>query len=1112
MRRWTKTLLKLAAAVCVAGILAMTGFLWRLNVAPINVDAYIPRIVSFLAPPDTGLTLSVSSAALQWGGFKYPVELSVKDVDLRYKDGKTLLAVPELSMTFWMRSLFLGRVVPSSMTIVRPYVRLKINKDGDLYLSEDAAVQKTENGSNDKKAEKEGTFSPELIAALVELRDDIGRFFLRDAHLVVEDDFHGKKWNVSPINLVYNHSFFNYRIDGNVTADTAGAPLKLKINGHWRRLSEVALTLSVDNFDLKSMRLHEKHDALRGFAVPVSLQGRFILDLKPFLNRKKTWSLKCLKKVALSVTAGKGDVVIAPPVAAAYDIDSLNAEVLWYDAGDKFDVSNFDIRLSSGAGVSGNIKISGLAEAFDKRIFTPVHAVLTADVKNVPLDKLHAYWPGGVSPDEHDWVTTNITVGTATHGTFVLNFDGVKDGGVENSFVNGKLWLKNARVSYLDEMPPVDGVDGFLTFSLDEIKGDLTAGRTMAVSLAEGSKIAFLALQSDEPRMDLDLNLAGPVRDVVHILDVPYLSFFHGTGISETKASGDIAGNFRLNMPLGEAFKGPEQIIIGTTASIKNGALKDVYVGLDIDDIAADIAIKDRSLTLKGGGLLYGGPFSFDLLQSFKPDADVLTRFTAKGTLNNKSRAHWDADTGLLVPPSLDGLLKTDISFMYYPTGVGKLDIGTTLTNMVIDLLDVGWKKPASVVSKGDFHLEIKDGLPQSGAAFALTDETGNALNGTLFFDKQGSLSRGSLAVKTEKTDVTGDYSFKNDKTNIFVSGKSLDLSGFVTPSSKEKRPPAKTAAKTAAKKPSPQKGRPYVITGAIENIWFDDDKAFDMTFLGEYDGLLWRRIKADCFLGEKRSPVGFKWFPDKDGVFAFVLKAADAGDTLRLFNLTETVRGGEVLVNGVFTPDTGKAAGTLSISKFYIDNMPVLTQLLSLSGIWDAVKGEGLAFDTSEVPFEFDGDVWTITDGVIAGPSIGVTLNGKYFKDTGYINLSGSLVPFYTINSLLGKIPLVGALFSDGKGGGLIGPTYTVRGNVSNPEISVDTLSTLAPGMIRRLRNLWANDEDLSKPSEKTEDVPVTEKKEQKVLREEVLSSSTLMKAAPAAKELKKDAGKRAK
>ncbi|MBR4932367.1 MAG: hypothetical protein IKZ02_05000, partial [Alphaproteobacteria bacterium] len=67
-------------------------------------------------------------------------------------------------------------------------------------------------------------------------------------------------------------------------------------------------------------------------------------------------------------------------------------------------------------------------------------------------------------------------------------------------------------------------------------------------------------------------------------------------------------------------------------------------------------------------------------------------------------------------------------------------------------------------------------------------------------------------------------------------------------------------------------------------------------------------------------------------------------------------------------------------------------------------------------------------------------------------IHLTGSVIPAYAVNSLPGRIPLIGNLFKDSKHGGLMGVNYTIKGTPTNPKIEFHPLSSIAPGILGRL------------------------------------------------------------
>ncbi|NWG91879.1 MAG: hypothetical protein HXY21_05155 [Parvularculaceae bacterium] len=74
-------------------------------------------------------------------------------------------------------------------------------------------------------------------------------------------------------------------------------------------------------------------------------------------------------------------------------------------------------------------------------------------------------------------------------------------------------------------------------------------------------------------------------------------------------------------------------------------------------------------------------------------------------------------------------------------------------------------------------------------------------------------------------------------------------------------------------------------------------------------------------------------------------------------------------------------------------------------------------------------------------------------------------MAPAYQINSFLGKAPLIGDLFVNRKGEGLLALSYEVEGAAAEPRVTVNPLSALAPGVLRRMFE-GGSDADASRPA----------------------------------------------
>jgi hypothetical protein len=60
--------------------------------------------------------------------------------------------------------------------------------------------------------------------------------------------------------------------------------------------------------------------------------------------------------------------------------------------------------------------------------------------------------------------------------------------------------------------------------------------------------------------------------------------------------------------------------------------------------------------------------------------------------------------------------------------------------------------------------------------------------------------------------------------------------------------------------------------------------------------------------------------------------------------------------------------------------------------------------------------------------------------------------VPLYGLNAALGNIPVLGGIFVGRQGEGLVGITFAIRGNLDDPDIMVNPMSVLTPGIFRQI------------------------------------------------------------
>jgi hypothetical protein len=136
-----------------------------------------------------------------------------------------------------------------------------------------------------------------------------------------------------------------------------------------------------------------------------------------------------------------------------------------------------------------------------------------------------------------------------------------------------------------------------------------------------------------------------------------------------------------------------------------------------------------------------------------------------------------------------------------------------------------------------------------------------------------------------------------------------------------------------------------------------------------------------------------------------------------------------------------------------------VLARLLAMTsvpGMTHLFTGRGLAVTRLAARIDYRAPTITITDGVFESPSLGLRLAGTVDTAGGAIACRGSVVPsYYGLNTLAGRVPVLGHVLTGAKKEGLQVFEFDVRGTTASPKIKVDAVSSLAPGAVRDLLKL---------------------------------------------------------
>ena len=320
--------------------------------------------------------------------------------------------------------------------------------------------------------------------------------------------------------------------------------------------------------------------------------------------------------------------------------------------------------------------------------------------------------------------------------------------------------------------------------------------------------------------------------------------------------------------------------------------------------------------------------------------------------------------------------------------------------------------------------------------SFALS-AAGLAASGSVRMDAAGEFQQVSIArLVLDQNNLAATISRgESGALQLAVQGESFDLRPFMD----------------RLFDPLEGVGMTLDVSATFDRVIISDDQvvANVQGVIGLADG----RVRSADTLGILASgaPMTVK-LSDIGGEQNIVITSADAGEFLSTFDLFQGAQGGNLTLAARVDHDLpGRPmVGMATVDAFRLIQAPAMAQMLSvasLTGLGDLLQGTGISFVGFEAPFTAQGGVVTLGRSRAWGPALGITLEGQFSRRQDLVAIEGTLVPAYTINSVLGAIPLLGDLII---GEGAFALNYQISERITAPVITVNPLSVLAPGFLR--------------------------------------------------------------
>jgi hypothetical protein len=1016
-----------------AGLALFAVFLvWRLSAGPVSLDYLTPFVAQSIAAAGDGLEVGIDHTFVSLSR-DAGIEIVARGVRLHRRSDEARLTLPELAIALSPRAALRGIVAPTRIVLDGPELRLERAADGSIRFGLGT------------EAPAAGDWAETLLRELAAPPDRKGRLgFLaevavHDARLRVEDRALRVAWQARRMEARLRRGAAGITGDAAlVVSQPDGAEADL--HGNFRYASgEDHLDIQLGFSDLRPAVFATAAPALAPLAaLQLPFRGQLLLTLDTAAFRiDGAWGELSLGAGRIEHPALAGGVlgIASGRLRAAYDPAQgrVTIEQLALDlAGPLLELTG------TVDGLGGNVLLGELPPGLD------IAAELR--LRDVPVDDLPRFWPERLAPRTRSWIEEHIHDGIVSEasahlaGHVDLAVDAPRPIHLET--FAGTLAYRNLTVEYFKPLPPLRGVDGAGVFDRSRLDLVPSAGAVENVQLAGGAA-KLSQLDTDDEQIAIDLGVRGPLRDVLDVLDTKPLRYAHELKLDPAQVAGQVDGRLTFSFPLKHDLT-LDMVDFGARAALRGVALAQVVDGHDLT--AGDLRLQlDRAaLRLDGTARLADIPAKLSWMRSLKPESATRARYTVEARLDDAARQHLglDLSSGLVQGP-------VDAAATVVETAGRRAtaNISLDLKDASLDVARLNWRKPAGTPLTAAIDLDLLD---EHIRAVRQATAKGGGLDARLAvaFGNIGGGATGITGIDLPRfiigeTDVSGTVTRRAEGGwRVELKGLAFDASGLL----------ADVDRSGAGGASDP----PLVIDAAFDRLVLGPKReARNVKGQLYSDGRHWQAASLDAtmFGGGKASLR----FGEAAGDRSFRLATDDFGALLRLLGISENVAAGQLEVTGLVEDQGPRRVfrGKVQGADYRVVGAPLFAKLLSVasfSGVGALLSGEGIPFARLYGDFTLADGKLELRDMRAYGGAIGVTANGTVDLAGDALDISGTLVPAYTINSILGSIPLLGKVLVGSEGGGLFAANFRVAGPTANAAITVNPLSALAPGVLRKL------------------------------------------------------------
>ncbi len=1016
LRRTSHIFLELIAALIVGVLLLMLVATWRLSQGPVSLGFLKPYVDEQLVALEGPLKIEIDDMILKWAGWDRALDIVVLGAKASARDGGPIASAPEVSVSISALPLLRGVIAPTSLELISPKLNIVRTRSGRFELG--VGVAAGESGALMSFVTDALLQRPERFGATGRLK----RISVTGGNLTVEDHANGVTWGAPHADILLSRESEGIGARFDLDMDFADHRPSLRGTARyaWAR-NDIDVKAHMENWraDLLAARI-KSLAPLKGLRVPIAGDIELKLD-----------AAGAVRRATYDLTGGAGIVDLPDPHLRGLPVRSVGARGSFDRRPTRLVIERLKVDLGG-----PNIEASAVVTRTGDRSNFSAEAM----TRDFPTSLLPRYWPPHVAKPARKWVLENITGGGVSEMRTTLSgrLSGANGDQVDLDNFESNLVAENLTMHYMKPLPPVRGVGLRATLKPTRVDLNIQRGGIDGLRITEGT-VAMTDLEKPDSKFDLELVFHGPLSDALGVLDRPPLGFATAMGFAPERTKGIAAVRLVTRMPLATTLT-LDQVDIKAAANLRDVAVAKSMFDVDLTEGALSLQLDRKGMVIDGNLRMDGIPGALTWYENFTDKSEYSRRYDIKARLDDAQRER----LGLVVGSRLSGPVDAEMSYVVSSDtkrGLSaRLDLGAAALSL--PLLD--WSKPPGQPGTAKIDLEFSaEDAPRLGKI----EISGNELNAhaSFTFNPDGETIRSvhlDRFVLADRYDLSGNLRRQsNDALVVALEGPKLDARPFINLDGDSVNGGLSTPL------------RLYVNAGEVrlgENAAVQQVQA-----VIHHDGKIWRRIAIDGAAdGGNKFSASYRNSP---GARAFAVKSANAGAVLRALGLIGSVRGGRLSLTAK-RPGAEAASpwkGRLEINDFSLTRAPFMARLLTLSsltGISDVLSGKGIRFRQLDMPFALQSGRLTLGDSRAVGAESGVTATGFVDLEAEQVDLEGTLVPAYTINSLLGNIPLLGKLFTGSKGSGVFAATYGMKGPFKKTEITVNPLAALAPGFLRDL------------------------------------------------------------